>query len=117
MSGPGPADGIGGTDPVGELAARIAEAVRAVPGVAGLSGGSYGTIATYLPGRRVVGVRLGADEGEVAVIASLGHPLAELADRIRAAASSITGLPIDVLIADLDTPPDPDSGRRESERA
>ncbi|GAA4547637.1 hypothetical protein [Pseudonocardia xishanensis] len=36
----------------------LAAAVLTSPYVAGLHGGRYGEIATYLPGRRVVGVRL-----------------------------------------------------------
>ncbi|MFD4183444.1 hypothetical protein ACFWPB_20405, partial [Rhodococcus sp. NPDC058514] len=41
-----------------EPADLIADAVLAVPGVAGLHGGMFGEVATYLPGRRVLGVAL-----------------------------------------------------------
>ena len=57
-------------DPV--LAEAVAAAVLAHPGVARLSGGPFGTIASYLPGRRVIGVRLpleDTDPVEIAVVA------------------------------------------------
>ena len=37
--------------------------------VARLSGGLAGEVATYLPGRRVAGIRIGDDEVEVHIVA------------------------------------------------
>jgi len=42
---------------VSEPADDLAAAVLAVPGVARLNGGALGEIGTYLPGRRVPGIR------------------------------------------------------------
>jgi hypothetical protein len=48
-----------------EPADRVAAAVRAVPGVADLHPGMFGEVGTYLPGRRVPGIRI--DDGAVQV--------------------------------------------------
>ena len=55
-----------------ELAEQVAEAVRTVPGVHDLYGGLLGEVATYLPGRRVVGVRL-TDEACAVHIVTTGR--------------------------------------------
>ncbi|WP_380166347.1 hypothetical protein [Jannaschia sp. R86511] len=55
---------VGGEDPRAEhLADVLAAAVLATPGVVGLHGGRFGEIGTYLPGRRVVGVRVSPGPG------------------------------------------------------
>ena len=41
-----------------ELSEQVAAAVLSVPGVHDLHGGVLGEVATYLPGRRVNGIRL-----------------------------------------------------------
>ena len=46
------------------LAEAVAAAVLAHPGVAPLSGGPFGTIASYLPGRRVVGCGCRSQDGD-----------------------------------------------------
>ncbi len=77
----------------GQLAEALAAAVRAHPAVADLDGGPFGAIASYLPGRRVVGVRVGeADEPvEVSVVARLGTPLPQLATELREVITAVTG--------------------------
>ncbi|NUP01560.1 MAG: hypothetical protein HOV96_34740 [Nonomuraea sp.] len=70
--------------------------------MAGLSGGPFGTVATYLPGERVMGVC--ADEGkvEIAVVATLERPLPETADEVRRAVSDLAGgRPVNVRIDDV----------------
>lgn len=49
-------------------AERIAAAVRACPRLAGLHSGRFGEIATYLPGRRIPGVRIRPEAITVGVI-------------------------------------------------
>jgi hypothetical protein len=92
-------------DPV--LAEAVAAAVLAHPGVARLSGGPFGTIASYLPGRRVVGVRLpleDTDPVEIAVVARMGMPLPLLADELGAAVVAVVGpVAVDVTVADVET--------------
>ncbi len=80
----------------------IAAAVLACPQVAGLSGGLIGEVATYLPGRRVTGVRLAPSAVEVSVIANFGPTVTEIADAVRAAVRGVAGPGVvDVVIADL----------------
>ena len=92
----------------GQLADAVAAAVRAHPAVADLDGGPFGTIACYLPGRRVVGVRVGepGEPVEVSVVARLGTPLPQLATELRRLITTVTGSSVvdltinDVIIGD-----------------
>ncbi len=90
----------------GELADAVAAAVRAHPAVADLDGGPFGAIACYLPGRRVVGVRVGepGEPVEVSVVARLGTPLPQLATELRRVIAAVTGSRvIDLTINDVIT--------------
>ena len=86
----------------------VAAAVRGCPDVLDLSGGAFGQVATYLPGRRVSGVRLGEQDGdpvEVHVVARYGVQVHVLAVQVRHAVWSVLpGRPVDVHIDDLDVP-------------
>jgi hypothetical protein len=89
----------------GSLSERVAGALLAHPDVARLSGGPYGSIATYLPGRRLEGVVLG--EGEeptrVGVVLRLGAPVHVTADALRALVAAQTGARrVDVVVVDLE---------------
>ena len=88
----------------GERADAVRAAVLAAPGVVDLHPGRFGTVATYLPGRRVTGVRLGADGAEVHVVVALGADLRATADAVHAAASAVLGVPVHVVLADLAEP-------------
>lgn len=90
----------------GDAADRIAAAVTACPGVARLADpGVAGHLATYLPGRRVTGVRAGPDGLEVAVVARWGVPIPELADGVRAAVEPVVGaVPVQVHVVDVEEP-------------
>lgn len=81
----------------------VAAVVAACPGVARLSAGPVGEVATYLPGRRVAGVRVRPDAVEVHVVGWYGPTAAEIAGQVRAAVRTVAGpLPVDVVIDDLD---------------
>ncbi|SDP54852.1 hypothetical protein SAMN04487905_105148 [Actinopolyspora xinjiangensis] len=99
------------------LAERIAAAVLEHPCVARLDGGEHGTVATYLPGRRVTGVRTGADtEGptEVCVVLLPRRPLPDLVAEIRERVREVTGeARTDVTVADV---VEPESSQRAGER-
>ena len=83
----------------------VAAAVLACPDVTGLSAGRVGEVATYLPGRRVPGVRLREDRITVHVTARYGRPVAEIASQVRAAVRPLVGgRPIDVGIDDVTDP-------------
>lgn len=80
----------------------LATLVLGCPAVAGLSAGPFGAAATYLPGRRVVGVRLDPTTVEVHVVARYGPTVLELAGQIRAAlAGRVGGRQIDIVVQDL----------------
>lgn len=91
--------------PEGGTAAAVAEAVLAHPSVLRLDGGPFGSIASYLPGRLLPGVRIGsgADPTEVAVVVTLGTPFGELADQLAARVRTVLGdgAPVEVTIADV----------------
>jgi len=89
------------TAPGAELADDVVAAVVAVPGVAAMHSGRFGEVATYLPGRRVAGVRVRADLVEVHVTANWGSDLLPLADAIRLAAASVASRTVHVVIQDV----------------
>ncbi|WP_433506807.1 hypothetical protein ACQP04_10170 [Pseudonocardia halophobica] len=91
------------------LPERVAAAVLSHPAVARLDGGPFGSVASYLPGRRVVGVRAaeGAAAGEPVEVAVVvrwpaGTSLPVLAEEIAARVRGVAGeRPVDVTVADL----------------
>ena len=85
----------------------VAAAVLACPGVAGLHSGGLRQVATYLPGRRVEGVRIDPDRLEVGVVAAFGVPVPALAQRIREALAPLAaGRMIDLYMGDVQLPQD-----------
>lgn len=90
---PGPAD----------PAERVAAAATAVPGVLRLHPGAFGEVATYLPGRRVAGVRL-HQEGpvEVHVVVALRSDLQAVARAVHDAVRTVTTREVHVVVADVD---------------
>lgn len=84
-----------------EQADRIAAAVLAVPGVAGLHAGMFGEVATYLPGRRVTGVRVASDVVEVHVSVVIDAPIPATAGAIRRAVAPLSPLPVNVTVEDV----------------
>ena len=78
-----------------DLVERAASAALATPG------GMFGEVATYLPGRRILGITL--DEQSCAVHLTVRYPadLYETADRVRAAVEPIVGVPVHITIEDL----------------
>ena len=90
-----------------ELAERVAAAVRAHPAVARLDGGAFGAVATYLPGRKLVGVRIGEGDEPVEVAVVL-HPDRPIPDVVRALRRDVSrlcgGAAVDITVADLALP-------------
>jgi hypothetical protein len=84
-------------------AEAVAAAVLAVPGVVRLHGGRFGELGTYLPGRRVTGVRIDDEGTEVHVVVSDLVPVPDTAARIRRAVSAIAPMPVRVHVEDIDT--------------
>ncbi|WP_346773858.1 hypothetical protein [Rhodococcus sp. X156] len=91
--------------PPPDRADQLAAAVLAVPGVAGLHGGMFGEAATYLPGRKVAGIRL-ADTGTTTVHVTVvyGRDIDEVAAAVRRAAAALIDGPVDVVVEDVAVP-------------
>lgn len=90
------------------LAERVAEASLACPDVLELSGGAVGEVATYLPGRRVTGVRVRDEVVEVHVVARYGPAMDEIGAQVRTAVTPLVGdrtvaVTIDDLVVDPGT--------------
>ncbi len=95
----------------------VAAAALGCPLIADLTGGRFGEIATYLPGRRILGVREVEGAIEVHVVAKWGTPLPEVADVVRAAVASHTGgQPVAVFVDDIEVPEDPQQALPEEAR-
>lgn len=85
---------------------QVAKAVLACPGVVALNGGGLAPVATYLPGRRVAGVRVDEHRILVSVTVARGCRVPELAERIRANLWSFAaGRPVDLHVADITEQP------------
>ncbi len=84
----------------------VAQAARGCPGVEDLHGGFPIEVATYLPGRRLAGVRVAKSSVEVQVRAAWNMPAGQIAAGIRAAVAPLVGgRAVDVTIADIADPP------------
>lgn len=75
--------------------------VEAVPGVVSLYGGSFGEIATYLPGRRVSGIRRSDDGTEIHVVVQERTDLWQVARAVHRAAAGVVPGRVHVYIDDL----------------
>jgi hypothetical protein len=103
-----------------ELAELIESAVLSVPAVAALDRGQFGTVMTYLPGKRVVGVQAGTpgEPVRLSVVLYLGIPVQEAVAELRAVVRVIAGdVPVDITVSDLIVPGEqntnePDGPRR-----
>lgn len=85
----------------------VATAILTCSAVASLSATGWSPVATYLPGRRVDGVRLVDGRVQVAVIAAFGATVPELVGQVRTAVASVVGVgPVDVTVVDVQTPAD-----------
>ena len=83
----------------------VAAAALGSPVIADLTGGRFGEVATYLPGRRILGVRTVEGEIEIHVVARWDIPLPEVADAVRAAVAPYTdGMPVAVFVDDIELP-------------
>lgn len=87
--------------PQTDISEVVAEAVLATEGVATLHGGMFGEAATYLPGRRVSGIRMDERGTEVHVSLVMGHPIRETADAVRSVVAALTPGPVHVIVEDV----------------
>ena len=82
----------------------VAAAAAGCPAVAALSAGMFGEVATYLPGRKVSGIRVNDTDIEIHIVAHHGHPLHHVAAHLGALTRPIIGdRRLTVVIDDLNT--------------
>lgn len=82
----------------------VAAATLECSAVAGLHPGGTRFVATYLPGRRVVGVRIDEDRVLLSVVLAQGASVPGLDKQVRdALAPLVEGRSVDVHVADVDT--------------
>jgi len=93
-----------------EIADRVAAAVLTVRGVTDLHGGMFGETATYLPGRRVLGVRLTEDVADIHLTLTYGAPVFATAQQVRAAVAALVPGPVNVTVEDVVPRTDPAVG-------
>ncbi len=94
-----------GSSAVAAEADALAAVVLACPAVAALHGGRLGQLTTFLPGRRVEGVRVSEERVQVGVVAAYGLPVRLVADQVRTALAPLArSRPVDVHVADLQLP-------------
>lgn len=91
------------------LASALARVVTAHPAVVRLDGGMFGAVATYLPGRRLLGVRVGepGEPVEIAVVVRADRPIPQTVDELRTAVAAIHPGPVDVTVSDVVVEPGP----------
>jgi hypothetical protein len=86
-------------------AEEIARTVATCPAVADMSAGPTGAVATYLPGRRVIGVRVHRGRVEIHVVGEWGVPIPRLVSEVRASlAQLVHGHDVDIVVEDLGEP-------------
>lgn len=78
----------------------IASAVLACRPIAELHGGRFGEISTYLPGRRVKGVRIRPESITVGVVGRYPATITEIDDAVRAAVGPVDR-PVNLAVLDL----------------
>ncbi len=85
----------------------LAAAVRSCPAVADLDPGrAVQSIATYLPGRQVGGIRVTDTATTVQFVLRWGASVSEAASQIRSAVGGLTGgRPIDLVVSAVTDPP------------
>ncbi len=80
----------------------VSTIVSNLPDVAGLSVGAFGEVASYLPGRKILGVRVDDDAVEVHIVARYGKALGTIAEQIGSAlAPVLAGRPLQVFVDDI----------------
>jgi hypothetical protein len=83
----------------------VHDTVLACPGIAGVGSTLPGALATYLPGRRVTGIRVNPDSIELEVCTRWNASAAQVGAALQAALKKqAAGRRIDVTIVDIELP-------------
>jgi hypothetical protein len=90
------------TTPDAAVADAVAAAVARCGAVARLHAGRFGSVTTFLPGRRVTGVAVDPDGVTVGVVGRYPATVAEIAGQVRAAVAAVLpGVPVTVAVEDI----------------
>ncbi|MEO7078911.1 hypothetical protein [Rhodococcus sp. BP22] len=84
-----------------ELADTIASITLSVAGVSALHPGEFGEIATYLPGRRIVGIRIDAEVCEIHISVEYPSDVHAVARAVHDAVGPHVSVPIVVTVEDV----------------
>lgn len=79
--------------PAAELVDRISAITLATPGVVALHAGRFGEVGTYLPGRRVAGIRIDERGTQVHITVAAGHPIRQVAHRVQHVVAQVAPTP------------------------
>jgi hypothetical protein len=80
-------------------------AVSSCPGVARVGSGSLAALTTYLPGRRIPGIRINPDTVELEVVAEWDSNAGDISRSVQAVvADLVDARSVDITIADIDLP-------------
>ncbi|MDQ3615773.1 MAG: Asp23/Gls24 family envelope stress response protein [Actinomycetota bacterium] len=85
----------------------VVAAVTGVDGVAAMHAGMFGEVATYLPGRKVVGVQIRREVTNVDVVLDWGVSVPATAERVREVVEALVGTPVHVTVQDITEPGPP----------
>lgn len=85
---------------------RLAATVESCPAVDALVDGPPAGAATYLPRRRINGIRIDGDVVTTQVRLRFGSTVGQLAQQVRRAAAPLVGPHrVDIVVADISDPP------------
>ncbi|WP_308198867.1 hypothetical protein [Rhodococcus sp. F64268] len=87
-----------------DLVDDVASTVLSIAGIAALHGGEFGEVATYLPCRRVSGIRLGPGVCEIHVTALYPADLPALGEAVRRYVEPLVDGPVRVVFQDIRRP-------------
>ncbi len=90
--------------PAVEPADLVVAAVTGVDGVAAMHPGAFGEVATYLPGRRVVGVQIRREVTNIDIVVRWGAPVPATAERVREVVEPLVHTPVHVTVQDVTSP-------------
>lgn len=79
----------------------LAALASSVDGVAAMHGGEFGEVATHLPGRKVVGVRITDDGCDIHIAAAYPSDVRAVARAVRLAIEPHVDVPVSVTVEDV----------------
>lgn len=74
---------------------------RSVDGVAAMHGGEFGEVATHLPGRKIVGIRITDDSCDVHIAVAYPCDVRAVARAVRLALEPHVEVPVSVTVEDV----------------